>query len=150
MGVMTILSTYVDFKNTKEGRKVDQEPDLPFLIKFTRIKKVNNKGFDARVNLNKSLVKHMKENGINRFKFMFDEKSYNVAIVYCTLQEELLEFEERKTRTDGSIEILDKYISATMIKILEEKKARSIRYKGKFIKDSSAYIFTMGKINKED
>jgi len=146
MALLNILSTFVDFKNTKESKKLDID-DSELILKFTKVKRTSGKGFDIRISLNKDLVEDMKKNGILHFKFMYDEKSYNVAIVYCTLKD-AYNFEGRKARPSGNIELLDKYVTATLLKLFEEKNAMSIKYKGRFIKDQSAYLFTMGKINK--
>lgn len=147
MPVLNLLSGFVDFKNTKEGRRVDEEGIPSLALKFLRVRKVNGKGYDVKICLNRSLLLDMKKNGITRFKFMFDEKSTNVALVYCTL-DTAYDISDYKTRKNGSIEVIDKYVTAVMAKVLESKNATSITYKAKLLKEHSAYLCTMGKIVK--
>ena len=147
--VLNILSTYVDFKNTKEGKKVEpgrKGDDTPYL-RFIKFYSKPNNIPQVRIEISGPLVKEMKENGITRFKLMFDEKSYNVAFVYNTLPnaKDLSKF---KLRPRGCIEFMDKYVTATMLPLLDEKNATRLIYKGKFIKEASAYTFTIYKLTK--
>ncbi len=140
--VLDILSTFVDFKNTKEGKKLAIRKGEALSLKFVRVKKYYGEGgYDIRIVISNELAHDMASNGINRFKFMFDEASLNVAIVYQNLKDSY-DLSTRKVRPNGDYEFNDKYVSATFLPIIEEKNCSSMLYKGKFLKDKSAYVFT--------
>ena len=145
MPVFHLLSSFVDFDKTKAAEKaLDKGKEEP-LLKFIKIK--SGKSICVRIVFNKALFNHMKSNKITTFKMMFDEKDNRVAIVYNNLKDSF-SFLGKIPRANGSIEFMNAYVTATMLEVLEEKKAVSLTYKPKFESDSLAYICKLAKVGK--
>ena len=138
---------FVEFKNTKEGKKVDVPDAGSLTLNFRKIKQ--GKFETVRIGLNPGLVQSMKENKIFSFKLLFNETNLNVCLRYDN-SSNAFTIVNKASRAGGSHDFYNKYVSATMLKVLADKKARSSSYKGKYVKDKLAYLFVIDKVNKDD
>lgn len=144
----TKFSNFVEFKNTKEGKKVDESgKDGELKLSFRKVKQ--GKLETIRVGLNPGLVKSLKENKIFSFKLLFNESSLDVCLRYDT-SSNAFTIVNKKIRARGEHEFYNKYITAVMMKVLKDKNAKAITYKGKYYKESLAYCFSISKVSKAD
>lgn len=134
---------FVEFKNTKEGKKVGVN-DKDIELRFIKIVDPKTKKEYVRIVLSSSLVESLKQNKIFSFKFLYNERSHDVLLRYDN-SSNAFTFVNKKIRPNGEHEFINKYISATMLNFMKEKNSKRLVYKGRYLKDKLAYIFSLSK-----
>ena len=136
---------FVEFKNTKEGKKVDTPSAKDLTLNFRKVKQ--GKFETVRIGLNAGLVSSLKENKIFSFKLLFNEQNLNICLRYDN-STNAFTIVNKRSRAKGTHDFYNKYVTAVMMKVLKEKNAKSITYKGKYYPDKLSYLFTIDKVNK--
>lgn len=124
-------------KNLKKLAETDgKEPNI-------RFRKVTDKrGNYIRIELNKPLLRSMKDNKVFTFKLLFSPNDNRVALRFDN-SSNAIDLTGRRTRSNGDIHFMDKFVTATTLPLMKEHKV--FTYECKFIKEQIIYIFKLKK-----
>lgn len=141
-----LFGDFVEFKNTKQGKKVDN-PDQDIIISFRKILDKKHNYQSVRITLNQGMVKSLKDNKIFTFKILYQENTNNILIRFDN-SSNAFSIINKKIRPDQTHDFYNKYITAVMLDVMKEKNAKSLIYKGKYYEDKLAYLFKLSEIKK--
>ena len=134
---------FVEFKNTKQGKKVDEQQEILKL----RFSKISNKKTGAEyvtIVISSDLAKSLKKNQIFSFKLLYQESTNNILLKYDK-SSNAFSIVDKRCRASGEYVFIDKYITAVLLDVMKDKGSTYLSYEGKYFEDKLSYLFKMKK-----